>query len=197
MNVKTRDFTTAIIAGCLFYRKFKYEKKNVFVLPLMYVDDNFIMSRVKVSLNVFEARMHDKFKLLTERDREKNALYVSLKICKSSLSGYEYQVMLAAGWCSAEKNTEEPCELNLYRSATGSFVYCLKWFIEPCELNLYRSATGSFICLCQCTKIDIVYVVSALAAHMSNVSRDHHVALKHLLHYLHGTRDRGTVYHAF
>jgi hypothetical protein len=30
---------------------------------------------------------------------------------------------------------------------------------------------------------------------MANPSRDHHVALKHLLHYLHGTRNRGITYH--
>jgi hypothetical protein len=32
---------------------------------------------------------------------------------------------------------------------------------------------------------------------MSNPSRDHHVALKHLLHYLHGTRNHGITYHGF
>ena len=30
---------------------------------------------------------------------------------------------------------------------------------------------------------------------MANPSRDHHVALKHVLHYLHGTRDKGITYH--
>jgi hypothetical protein len=30
---------------------------------------------------------------------------------------------------------------------------------------------------------------------MANPSRDHHLALKHLLHYLHGTRYRGITYH--
>ena len=32
---------------------------------------------------------------------------------------------------------------------------------------------------------------------MSNPSRDHHVALKHLLHYLHGTRGKGITYHGY
>ena len=40
-----------------------------------------------------------------------------------------------------------------------------------------------------------MYAVSALAAHMANPSRDHNVALRHSLHYLHGTRDKGITYH--
>ena len=44
--------------------------------------------------------------------------------------------------------------------------------------------------------MDIAHVVSVLAVHMANLSRDHHVALKHLLHYLHSTRDKGITYHA-
>jgi hypothetical protein len=66
---------------------------------------------------------------------------------------------------------------------------------EEYDLDLYRSAIGSLIYLSQWTRVDIAYAVSALAAHMSNPSRDHHVALKHVLHYLHGTRNKGITYH--
>jgi hypothetical protein len=45
----------------------------------------------------------------------------------------------------------------------------------------------------QWTRIDIAYAVSVLAAHMSNPSRDHHVALKHVLHY----RSNGITYHGY
>ena len=68
---------------------------------------------------------------------------------------------------------------------------------EPYELDLYKSMIGSLIFLAQWTRIDIAYAVSVLSAHMANHSRDHHVALKHLLHYLHGTRNRGITYHGF
>ena len=64
-------------------------------------------------------------------------------------------------------------------------------------MDLYQSVIGSLIYLATWTRVDIAYAVSALAAHMANPSRDHHVALKHLLHYLHGTRDKGIVYHDY
>ena len=68
---------------------------------------------------------------------------------------------------------------------------------EAYEHDLYRSAIGSLIYLSHWTRIDIAYTVSALAVHMANPSRDHHVALEHLLHYLHGTRDKGITYHGY
>ncbi len=75
--------------------------------------------------------------------------------------------------------------VGLYNTPLPVGVSLVKNEGEPYELDLYRSAIGSLIYLSQWTRVDIAYAVSALAAHMSNPSRDHHVALKHVLHYLH------------
>ena len=83
-------------------------------------------------------------------------------------------------------NTHLPVDVHLHKNTKDTF-----------EIDLYISAIGSLIFLSQWTRIDISYTVSALAARMSNPSRDHHVALKHLIHYLHDTRERGITYHKY
>ena len=192
--LKEQGFSKASIDDCLFYKEFKHNGKDVFILLLMYVDDNIIISNDRTCLNVFKKAMHDKFKIVDkgdiktylgvqiERDRNKGTL-------KMHQEGYLNEVLAAMGIKSTDTLT--------YPTPLPANIALTKNIGEPYELDLYRSAIGSLIYLSQWTRIDIAYAVSALAAHMSNPSRDHHVALKHLLHYLHGTRDKGIVYHKY
>jgi hypothetical protein len=190
--LKERNFVKASIDDCLFYKEFKHEGKDVFILLLMYVDDNIIISNDRTCLNTFKDEMHAKFKIVDkkdiktylgvqiERDREKrtlklhqegylNEVLAAMNIKKENTLTYDTPLPVGI---SLEKNEGDPYELDLYRSAIGSLIYLSTW-----------------------TRVDIAYAVSALAAHMANPSRDHHVALKHVLHYLHGTRDKGITYH--
>ena len=192
--MKDQGFSKASIDDCLFYKEFKHNGKDVFILLLMYVDDNIIISNDRKCLNAFKEAMHDKFKIVDkqdiktylgvqiERDKDKGTL-------KMHQEGYLNEVLAAMGIKSTDTLT--------YPTPLPANVMLTKNTGDPYELDLYRSAIGSLIYLSQWTRIDIAYAVSALAAHMSNPSRDHHVALKHLLHYLHGTRDKGIVYHKY
>jgi hypothetical protein len=191
---KEQGFNKASIDDCLYYKEFKHEGKDVFILLLMYVDDNIIISNDRTCLDKFKAELNDKFKIVDkggiklylgvqiDRDREKGTLkihqegYLNEVLAALNIKrddSLTFPTLLPVG-VSLEKNTGEPYELDLYRSAIGSLIYLSQW-----------------------TRVDIAYAVSALAAHMSNPSRDHHVALKHTLHYLHGTRDKGIVYHKY
>ena len=82
----------------------------------------------------------------------------------------------------------------IYATPLQANIQLIKNDGEQYDLDLYRFVIGLLIYLATWTRIDIAYAVSALAAHMANPSRDHHVALKHLLHYLHGTHDKGITY---
>jgi hypothetical protein len=191
--MKDQQYVKASIDDCLFYKEFEHNGKDVFILLLMYVDDNIIISNDRESLDAFKKEMHDKFKIVDkgaiatylgvqiERDREKRTL-------KIHQEGYLNEVLAAMNIKKDDKliyDTPLPAGLHMPKNEG-----------DPYEIDLYRSAIGSLIYLSQWTRVDIAYAVSALAAHMANPSRDHHVALKHVLHYLHGTRDKGITYHA-
>ena len=160
----------------------------------MYVDDNIIISNDRTGMDAFKKSMHDKFEIVDKKDIE---TYLGIQVerdrttktLKIHQEGYVNDVLAAMGINIDDKlkyDTPLPAGISLMKN-TGN----------PYELDVYRSLIGSLIYLSQWTRIDIAYAVSALAAHMSNPSRDHHVALKHLLHYLHGTRNRGITYHGY
>jgi hypothetical protein len=187
-----QGFMKTSIDDCLYYKEFKHKGKDVFILLLMYVDDNIIISNDRECLDEFKKSMHAKFKIVDkgpistylgvqiERDRNKRVL-------KMHQEGYLNEVLAAM-------NIKKDNPLT-YATPLPVGVSLLKNDGMPYELDLYRSAIGSLIYLSTWTRPDIAYAVSALAAHMSNPSREHHVALKHVLHYLHGTRDKGIMYH--
>jgi len=192
--LKEQKYVKASIDDCLFYKEFKHNGKDVFILLLMYVDDNIIISNDRESLDAFKKEMHDKFKIVDkgpiatylgvqiERDRVKGTL-------KMHQEGYLNEVLAAL-------NIKKDNSLT-YNTPLPVGIHLVKNEGEPYELDLYRSAIGSLIYLSQWTRVDIAYAVSALAAHMANPSRDHHVALRHVLHYLHGTRNKGITYHKY
>jgi hypothetical protein len=191
---EVEKFAKASIDDCLFYKEYMKGDKKCFILLLMYVDDNILISNDKDGLREFKERMHEKFKIVdkgaiahylgvqVQRDRENRKL-------KIFQEGYVNEILSSVGVKENDPliyDTPLPAGVSLRKNTEG-----------PYELDTYRSLIGSLIYLSQWTRVDIAYAVSVLAAHMSNPSRDHHVALKHLLHYLHGTRDRGITYHGF
>ena len=180
----------ASIDDCLFYKEFKHNGKDVFILLLMYVDDNIIISNDRECLDAFKKDMHDKFKIV---DKGPIATYLGVQIERDRVNGT--LKLHQEGYLNEILGAMSIKSDNVLTYNTR--VSLVKNEGEPYELDLYRSAIGSLIYLSQWTRVDIAYAVSALAAHMSNPSRDHHVALKHVLHYLHGTRNKGIVYHKY
>jgi hypothetical protein len=190
--IKEQGFCKASIDDCLYYKEWMQDGKKVFILLLMYVDDNIIISNDRPSLDAFKIAMHDKFKIV---DKKAIKTYLGVQIerdtaagtLKMHQEGYLNEVLAAMNIKKDNPLTYDtplPIGVNLVKNEG-----------EPYELDLYRSVIGSLIYLSTWTRVDIAYAVSALAAHMANPSREHHVALKHVLHYLHGTRDKGIVYH--
>jgi hypothetical protein len=191
---ETEGFAKASIDNCLFYKEYMSKGKKCFILLLMYVDDNIIISNDREGLDAFKKRMHDKFKI---EDKKAIAHYLGIQIqrdrkertLKIFQEGYINEILESVGIRTNDTlkyDTPLPAGIVLEKNTEG-----------PYELDTYRSLIGSLIYLSHWTRIDITHAVSVLAAHMSNPSRDHHVALRHLLHYLHGTRDRGITYHGF
>ena len=192
--LKDQQFKKASIDDCLFYKEFNHEGKDVFILLLMYVDDNIIISNDRTCLDKFKADMHDKYKIV---DKGAIATYLGVQIERSREPGNRWLKMHQEGYLNevlAAMNIKKDNVL-VYKTPLPTNVVLAKNEGLPYDLDLYRSVIGSLIYLSTWTRIDIAYAVSALAAHMANPSRDHHVALKHLLHYLHGTRNMGITYH--
>ena len=193
--IKDQQFNKASIDDCLFYKEFQYEGEDVFILLLMYVDDNIIISNNRTCLDKFKADMHDKYKIV---DKGEIATYLGVQIERSRdpnntwlkihQEGYLNEVLAAM-----QIKLDDPLT---YGTPLPTNLPLVKNEGDPYDLDLYRSVIGSLIYLSTWTRPDIAYAVSALAAHMANPSRDHHVALKHTLHYLHGTRNKGITYHA-
>ena len=193
--LKDQNFKKASIDDCLFYKEFKHNGKDVFILLLMYVDDNIIISNDRECLDKFKADMHDKYKIV---DKGAIATYLGVQIERSREPGNRWLKIHQEGYLSdvlSAMNIKADNSLT-YKTPLPTNVILTKNEGMPYDLDLYRSAIGSLIYLSTWTRIDIAFAVSTLAAHMANPSRDHHVALKHLLHYLHGTRKLGITYHA-
>lgn len=192
---KQQGFSKASIDDCLFYKEFTHEGKDVFILLLMYVDDNIIISNNRTCLDAFKKDMHEKFKIV---DKKAIATYLGVQIERNrEVKGKRWLKLHQEGYLNevlAAVNIKKDDPLK-YDTPLPMNLQLVKNDGEPYDLDLYRSVIGSLIYLSTWTRIDIAYAVSALAAHMANPSRDHHVALKHLLHYLHGTRDKGITYH--
>jgi hypothetical protein len=192
--IKEEKFSKASTDDCLFKQEYERNGKKYFILLLMYVDDNIIISNDRQGLDAFKLRMHEKFKIVdkgpianylgvqVKRDRQNKTLTIFQE-------GYVNEILTSVG-------IQESDSLK-YDTPLPAGIILKKNQEVPYELDLYRSLIGSLIYLSQWTRIDITHAVSVLAAHMSNPSRDHHVALKHLLHYLHGTRSRGITYHGY
>ena len=193
--IKDQGFSKASIDDCLFYKEFKHEGEDVFIMLLMYVDDNIIISNNRTCLDKFKADMHDKYKIV---DKGAIATYLGVQIERSREKGNQWLKIHQEGYLNevlAAMDIKKDNTL-VYNTPLPTNIPLIRNEGEPYELDIYRSVIGSLIYLSTWTRIDIAYAVSALAAHMANPSRDHHVALKHLLHYLHGTRDKGITYHA-
>ena len=191
---KEQSFKKASIDDCLFYKEFQHEGKDVFIMLLMYVDDNIIISNDRTCLDKFKQDMHNKFKIVDKKDI---STYLGVQVERSRKPGDKWLKIHQEGYLNevlAAMNIKKDNPLT-YSTPLPANVQLVKNEGEPYDLDLYRSVIGSLIYLATWTRIDIAYAVSALAAHMANPSRDHHVALKHLLHYLHGTRNRGITYH--
>ena len=192
--LKDEKFSKASIDDCMYYREYLSEGKPCFIILLMYVDDNIIVSNDRAGLNAFKDRMHDKFKIVDKKDIE---TYLGIQVLRDRKNrtmtihqtGYVNEVLAAMGIRADDPLT--------YDTPLPAGISLTKNEGEPYEIDIYRSAIGSLIYMSQWTRIDIAYAVSVLAAHMSNPSREHHVALKHVLHYLHGTRSRGITYHGY
>ena len=67
---QTERFFKASIDDCLYYKEYKQGEKDAFILLLMYVDDNILVSNDRVGLDAFKAKMHDKFKIVDKKDIE-------------------------------------------------------------------------------------------------------------------------------
>lgn len=192
---KNQGFNKASIDDCLFYKEFKHNDKDVFIMLLMYVDDNIIISNDRMCLDKFKADMHEKFKIV---DKKAISTYLGVQVERNREPGKQWLKLHQEGYLNevlAAMSIKKDNPLT-YTTPLPASLQLVKNEGEPYDIDLYRSVIGSLIYLATWTRIDIAYAVSALAAHMANPSRDHHVALKHLLHYLHGTRDKGITYHA-
>ena len=192
--VNSQGFSKASIDDCLFYKEFKHNGKDVFIMLLMYVDDNIIVSNDRECLDKFKADMHAKFKIV---DKKAISTYLGVQVERNREGKHKWLKIHQEGYLNevlAAVNIKKDNPLT-YATPLPANTSLEKNEGEPYDLDLYRSIIGSLIYLSTWTRVDIAYAVSTLAAHMSNPSREHHVALKHLLHYLHGTRDKGIVYH--
>ena len=158
----------------------------------MYVDDNILVSDNRPALDAFKKILHDKYEIV---DKGPIAYYLGVEIVRDRAlrtlkihqSKYLADVLKSVGIdesCTTKYDTPLPAGIHL--SANDGAMY---------ERDLYRSLVGSLIYLSIWTRPDIAYAVSVLSKHMQNPARDHHVAMRHVLLYLNGTRDLGITYH--
>jgi hypothetical protein len=82
--LKEQKYAKASIDDCLFYREFKHKGKDVFILLLMYVDDNIIISNDRESLDSFKKDMHEKFKIV---DKGPIETYLGVQIQRDRSAG--------------------------------------------------------------------------------------------------------------
>ena len=81
--MKNQVFSKASIDDCLFYKEFEHNGEDVFILLLMYVDDNIIISNNTECLEKFKNNMHNEFKIVDKGDIQ-TYLGVQIKCYPSS-----------------------------------------------------------------------------------------------------------------
>jgi hypothetical protein len=84
---KEQWFKKASIDDCLFYKEFQDEGKDVFIMLLMYVDDNIIISNDRTCLDKFKQDMHNKFKIIDKKDI---STYLGVQVERSSKPGEKW-----------------------------------------------------------------------------------------------------------
>ncbi len=132
--IKEEKFSKASTDDCLFKQEYERDGKKHFILLLMYVDDNIIISNDRQGLDAFKLRMHEKFKIVDKglianylgvqikRDRQNRTLtifqegYVNEILTSVGIQesySLKYDTPLPAG-IILKKNQEVPYELDLY-----------------------------------------------------------------------------------
>jgi hypothetical protein len=62
--LKVQNFRSISIDDCMYVKEFVHEGKNVFIIVLMYVDDNILVSDNRAALDAFKKQLHDKYEIV-------------------------------------------------------------------------------------------------------------------------------------
>ena len=84
------------------------------------------------------------------------------------------------------KHKYTPCDISLNKFCDEP--------AEPADNRLYREIVGSLIYIMTATRPDLCYIVTKLSQYMSQPSKNHMIAAKHVLRYLKATMFQKLVY---
>ena len=163
------------------------------VILLLYVDDLVLAAPTYDQINWIRYKLHIEFEMTDlgklksflgleiHRNREKRTLHLSQR-------QYTQKILQAHGMenCNPARTPADP-HVRLEKSHT-SFV------ANPTSKQQYQSAVGSLMYCMLGTRPDIAYAVSKVTQYCSNPNQAYWNAVKRIVRYLAGTRNRGLYY---
>ncbi|MBW0534081.1 hypothetical protein O181_073796 [Austropuccinia psidii MF-1] len=156
----------------------------------VHVDDGFLISKTENSIINFLTKLNSMLKLKFKRKPTQHLGY-NLNWSKNGLEINQTDLIIRLlRHCGMDecKSVKTPCNGN-FLSEIGSNLS-----EEAHEVTLFQQAIGSLNYLAHHTRPDILFTTNQLSKHSLKPNQYHWSALKHLLRYLSGTKDRRLVY---
>lgn len=149
------------------------------VIVLVWVDDIVVAASNDSVLSEIKNQLHNRFKM---KDLGQISWFLGIQFKHENdcikMNQTQYLTNLLRKYNMIDcKSRATPCELKLNFSSDAT-----------CECSLkYREIVGSLIYAMTCTRPDLCFIVTILSQHLANPSKEHYVALKHVLRYLKGS----------
>ncbi|MBW0516627.1 hypothetical protein O181_056342 [Austropuccinia psidii MF-1] len=163
---------------------------NKTLLLHVHVDDGFLISKTERTIINFLTKLNSTLKLKYKRKPTQHLGY-NLNWGKNVLNINQTDLIIKLlRHCGMDKckSVKTPCNGN-FLSKIGSNLS-----EEALEVTLFQQAIGSLNYLAHHTRPDILFTTNQLSKNSLKPNQYHWSALKHLLRYLSGTKDRCLVY---
>ena len=185
--LKNLGYNQCTSEPCIF---FKHNNTQV-VYVALFVDDFFLFYNDKSEVENLKKTFQKHFKIKdlgsvkncigmeVERDRNKKTIKLTQK-------QYLNNVLQKYGMINS-KPVSSPIEFNtkLEHNATN----------KECKADIpYQSAIGSLLYLAVCSRPDISFAVTYLSQFNNSYGTEHWTAVKRIMRYLNGTKDKGLLY---
>ena len=168
-------FTQSVVDTCVYS---KIADQNI-VIILVWVDDIIIAASNDFVLCEIKNLMKNRFNM---KDLGQLSWFLGIQFVydngciKMNQTQYLKNLLEKYGMHNC-KPRATPCELKLNLSADATCKCSLK----------YREVVGSLLYAMTCTRPDLCLIVTVLSQYLANPSREHCVALKHVLRYVKGS----------
>ncbi|KAL2249801.1 UNVERIFIED_CONTAM: Retrovirus-related Pol polyprotein from transposon TNT 1-94 [Sesamum indicum] len=186
------DFSRCNADHCCYMKRFD----EFFIILLLYVDDMLIVGSNVKEINRLKDQLSRKFDM---KDLGKTRQILGMKITRDKCTGklwLSQSDYIEKVLCRFKMKNAKPVRMSLENQFKLSNSDSPQTDSERAKMRVtpYASAIGSLMYAMICTRPDIAHAVGVVSRFMSNPGVMHWEAVKWILRYLRGTKDRALVF---